>query len=249
MADKLSFYGLYLFNEGEVRLWPYARANAEHTIDVLHRLRAEWPDQPLIPARDENDSPVSSQRCGRLIRSARCRLAGERSMGAAVAVTRSELTPAQLRAAACASEEPAQVRRLLAIALVLEGVPRQQAAAQCGMDRQTLPDWVHRSNEGGVAGLRSRSCPGRAPLLTPEQKAELKALVVAGPDPERDKVVRWRCVDLRAEVVRRFGVEVHQSTISEWLHQLGLTRLQPRPYHPKRDLAAQEAYKKTSPRC
>ena len=90
-------------------------------------------------------------------------------MGAAVAVTRSELTPAQLRAAACASEEPAQVRRLLAIALVLEGVPRQQAAAQCGMDRQTLPDWVHRYNEGGVAGLRSRSCPGRAPLLTPER--------------------------------------------------------------------------------
>ena len=115
------------------------------------------------------------------------------------------------------------------------------------MDRQTLPDWVHRSNEGGVAGLRSRSCPGRAPLLTPEQKAELKALVVAGPDPERDQVVRWRCVDLRAEVVRRFGVEVHQSTISEWLHQLGLTRLQPRPYHPKRDLAAQEAYKKRFP--
>jgi len=33
-------------------------------------------------------------------------------MGAAVAVTRSELTPAQLRAAACASEEPAQIRRL-----------------------------------------------------------------------------------------------------------------------------------------
>src|SRR3712207_8189945 len=79
-------------------------------------------------------------------------------MGAAVAVTRSELTPAQLRSAACASEEPAQVRRLLAIALVLEGMPRQQAAEQCGMDRQTLRDWVHRYNEGGVAGLRSPAC-------------------------------------------------------------------------------------------
>ena len=101
----------------------------------------------------------------------------------------------------------------------------------------------------GVAGLRSRTCPGRAPLLTPQQKAELKALVVAGPDPERDKVVRWRCVDLRAEVARRFGVEVRESTIGEWLHQLGLTRLQPRPHHPKRDLAAQEAYKKPSPSC
>jgi hypothetical protein len=36
-------YGLYLYNEGEVRLWPYACANGEHTIDVLRRLRAEWP--------------------------------------------------------------------------------------------------------------------------------------------------------------------------------------------------------------
>ena len=170
-------------------------------------------------------------------------------MVAAVVVTRSELTPTQLRSAACASDEPAQVRRLLAIALVLEGMPRRQAAEQCGMDRQTLRDWVHRYNEAGVAGLCSRSSPGRAPLLTPEQKAELRALVVAGPDPERDKVVRWRCVDLRAEVARRFGVEVRESTIGDWLHQLGLTRLQPRPYHPKKDAAAQEAYKKTFPHC
>jgi transposase len=169
-------------------------------------------------------------------------------MGAAVAVSRSELTPAQLRSAACASEEPAQVRRLLAIALVLEGMPRRQAAERCGMDRQTLRDWVHRYNEGGVAGLRSRPSPGRAPLLTPEQKAGLRALVVAGPDPERDRVVRWRCVGLRAEVARRFGVEVRESTIGGWLHRLGLTRLRPRPYHPKRDLAAQGAYEKTSPR-
>ena len=82
-------------------------------------------------------------------------------MGVAVVVTRRELTPAQLRAAACAGEEPAQVRRLLAIALVLEGAPRRQAAEQTGMDRQTLRDWVHRYNQAGVAGLRSRTSPGR----------------------------------------------------------------------------------------
>src|SRR3954447_24168033 len=98
-------------------------------------------------------------------------------MGAAVAVTRDEVTPPQLRAAARASEDAAQVRRVLAVALVLEGVSRQQAAEQCGMDRQTLRDWVHRYNESGVAGLQSRPSPGRVPLLTPEQKAELKALV------------------------------------------------------------------------
>ncbi len=35
---------------------------------------------------------------------------------------------------------------LLAIALVLEGWSRQDAAATCAMDGQTLRDWVHRYN-------------------------------------------------------------------------------------------------------
>jgi transposase len=132
----------------------------------------------------------------------------------------------------------------LAIALVLEGYSRTEAAALSGMDRQTLRDWVHRYNDEGIDGLKSRSAPGRAPVLTDEQMAELRALVIQGPDPIAHKVVRWRCVDLRAEVARRFSVEVHESTIGKWLHQLGLTRLQPRPFHPKKDAAAQEAFKK-----
>lgn len=48
LAAKVSFYGLYLYNEGQVRIWPYARANGEHTIDVLRRLRAEIPHGTLI---------------------------------------------------------------------------------------------------------------------------------------------------------------------------------------------------------
>jgi len=36
-----------------------------------------------------------------------------------------------------------QVRRLLAMALVLECRSRREAAEQCGMDRQTLRDWVY----------------------------------------------------------------------------------------------------------
>jgi transposase len=48
LSAKVSFYGLYLYNEGEVRLWPYARANGEHTIEVLRRLRAEVSDRKII---------------------------------------------------------------------------------------------------------------------------------------------------------------------------------------------------------
>lgn len=118
-------------------------------------------------------------------------------MGLAVRVTRDDLTSAELRAASARCLEGAQVCRILALALVLEGRPRSEAAALNGMDRQTLSDWVHRYNAGGIDGLKSRKSPGQDPFLTVAQKAELRALVIAGPDPAVHKVVRWRCADLR----------------------------------------------------
>ena len=168
-------------------------------------------------------------------------------MGRAVRITRDEYTASELRLSSARCTDGAQVRRILALALVLEGWSRSEAAALNGMDRQTLSDWVHRYNAEGIAGLKSRKSPGRQPSLTEVQKAELRALVVRGPDPEIHHVVRWRCADLRAEVARLWSVEVHENTIGVWLGELGLARLQPRPVHPKKDAAAEAAFKKTSP--
>jgi transposase len=168
-------------------------------------------------------------------------------MSRAITITRTEHTAAELREFAANSRDGAQVRRLLALALIVEGRSRTEAAEQTGMDRQTLRDWVHRYNGEGVEGLKSRGGPGQPPALNQQQMAELRALIVKGPDPEKDKVVRWRCCDLRDEVARRFTVDVHERTIGKWLRQLRLTRLQPRPFHPKKDAEAQETFKKTSP--
>jgi transposase len=165
-------------------------------------------------------------------------------MGTALAITRTDHTAAELRGFARRSTDGEQIRRLLALAVVLDGHPRTEAAEQTGMERQTLRDWVHRYNEGGVDALKSRRSPGPTPALTAEQMAELKALVVQGPDPAVDNVVRWRCVDLRQKVADRFNVDVHQSTIGKWLRRFGMTRLQPRPFHPKKDAAAEAAFKK-----
>ena len=77
--------------------------------------------------------------------------------------------------------------------------------------------------------------------------AELRDLTIKGPDPETDKVVRWRCIDLREVVSRRFEVTVSERTIGKWLRKMKPTRLQPRPFHPKSDPAAQGTFIKTSP--
>lgn len=165
----------------------------------------------------------------------------------AVEIAREDLTPAQLRAAAGKTKDGRAARRMLAIALVLEGTDRTTAARTCGMDRQTLRDWVHRYNAEGLAGLVNRRSPGRPTRLSPDQKAELAALVEAGPEPERDGVVRWRRIDLKRRIETMFGVALHERTVGKQLTALGFRRLSVRPQHPKADVAAQEAFKKTSP--
>jgi Winged helix-turn helix/DDE superfamily endonuclease len=89
----------------------------------------------------------------------------------------------------------------------------------------------------------SRKPPGAAAKLTNVQMAELRGLVIAGPDPKIHQVIRWRCLDLRAEITRRFTVTVPERTIGKWLRKLELTLRQPRPCHPKKDPAAQQAFK------
>src|SRR3954449_3431954 len=165
-----------------------------------------------------------------------------------VAVTRRELGAGELRREAGRCRDARAARRMLALALVLEGSPREAAARAAGMDRQTLRDWVHRYNEEGLAGLRDRRRPGPRPRLTPEQEAELETALDRGPDPERDGVVRWRRTDLRALIEARFAVRLHERSVGKVLRRLGFARLSVRPEHPKADEAAQEAFKKASPR-
>ena len=165
----------------------------------------------------------------------------------AVALTRTELGAAELRAAAARSKDAAASRRLLAIALVMEGSSRIEAARSTGMDRQTLRDWVHRYNESGLTGLENRRNPGGPPRkLTAEQEASIAEWVRQGP-PAGRKLVRWRLLDLRDEIAQQFGVQLHERTIGKLMLRLNFSRVSVRPRHPEQDAAAQEAHKKTSP--
>ena len=168
-------------------------------------------------------------------------------MGAAVKITRLDRSAAALRRDASRCGDSRVTCRILAIAHVLDGVSRTEAAEACGMDRQTLRDWIHRYNAAGVAGLADLPRSGRTAALSAEQQAEFRALVLAGPELARDGVVRWRCIDLRSVIAKRFEVTMHERSVGKLLRRLELSRVQPRPYNPKQNLEAQEAFKKTSP--
>src|ERR1700741_3904894 len=117
---------------------------------------------------------------------------------ASVAITRLDLDAAQLRVEARGAADTKMARRILALAMVLDGQPRLLAAKAAGMDRQTLRDWVHRYNADGLS------------RLSDQQMVEFEGWVQAGPDPKEDGVVRWRCADLRDRIKARFAVALHE---------------------------------------
>jgi len=167
-------------------------------------------------------------------------------MSAAIAV-RDDFEAEELRLLAGKVKDANQVRRLLALAAVYEGMDREEAARIGGMDRQTLRDWVHRFNKQGPDGLINAQSPGRPSKLSAEQKEELRQLVEAGPDLEKDGVVRWRCVDLKRVLGERFAVDLSEVSLGRVLKQLGYSHISARPRHPVQDAQAIAAFKKTFP--
>lgn len=167
---------------------------------------------------------------------------------AAVEIVRLDLDATGLRRAAGRSRDAAAARRMLALALVLEGSSRAQAAQAAGMDRQTLRDWVHRYNAEGLAGLSDRQgAVGPKRRLSPEQEAEVAEWVRRGPDLAEHGVVRWRRADLARAIEARFGVVLAERSVGDVLRRLGFRRLVARPRHPGQDVAAQASFSQASP--
>jgi transposase len=143
-------------------------------------------------------------------------------MSAGVRITRTDLTAAELRRAAGRIRDAKSARRMLAVALVLEGVDRKTAAQSCGMDRQT-PAGLGAPLQCRGAG---RACEpaGWSPAAAARRTAG-RARVMGGGRPRPgagssgDGVVRCRRQDLRTRIAERFGVEVHERTVAKYLEQ------------------------------
>ncbi len=165
-------------------------------------------------------------------------------MPAAVKITRTDHSADELRRLAAGSRDAARSRRLLALALVMEGASRGEAARVCGMDRQTLRDWVHRFNAEGPADLVNRRTAGPSCRLSQEQLDQLSGWIEAGPDPAIDGVVRWRCADLAAKIKAAFGVTYTERGVGTLLKRLGFRHISARPKAPSSSPEAQALYKK-----
>src|SRR4029077_4371138 len=126
-------------------------------------------------------------------------------MGQPIAVL-TNFTAAEVRRLARRAKDSDQVRRLLAIASVLDGASRAEAAKVGGMDRQALRGGVIRFNEQGPDDLINVPAPGVPAKLTTEHRAFLARIVDEGPSPPIHGVVRWRACDLNMRPHCAFGI-------------------------------------------
>jgi transposase len=147
----------------------------------------------------------------------------------AVEITPQGLSISQLRAAAARTAGAKQARRILAIAMVLDGHSRRVAAQAGGIERQTLRDWVIRSNADGPTGLADRPRPGRQPRRTEAQRCEVAKGVEDGPDRKTDGVVRWRCADLGDRIAAKFDVQLDERSVGKLLKKLNFRSMSGRP--------------------
>jgi transposase len=151
-------------------------------------------------------------------------------MAAAIGV-RSDYTSTDLRRFTRRCSDADQVRRVLALALILDGGSRGEAARMAGVTLQIVRDWVLRFNADGPKGLATRKAPGPPSILNDEQRALLAQQVESGPIPAAHGVVRWRLVDLAQWVWDEFSLSITRFTLGRELRAMGYRKLTARPRH------------------
>ena len=156
-----------------------------------------------------------------------------------------ELSAAELRRKADYEKKRRPAMRMRAIANALDGYDRDEAARLAGMSDQALRDAIKRYNAEGLDGLYDRPKPGRRRKLDESREGELSQAILDGPDPETDGICAYTLDDLAALVLARWNVSYHPSSMSRVVRRLNFSRQKARPSHPKKDPAAQAAFKKS----
>lgn len=159
---------------------------------------------------------------------------------------RTRFSASELRRLVKKGKDASQARRLLSLASALDEKSRAEAALIGGMERQTLRDWVHRFNAAGPDGLKDNWASGPTPRRSPDQKAELAAIVETGQKRETDGVVRWRRIDLSRVIAERFGIDYCERYVGALLKKIGFSHIPARARRPGQDAEIVAAHKVTS---
>src|SRR5271167_4733061 len=139
---------------------------------------------------------------------------------------------------------PPEQRQRIQMVLLREGGMTQPAITEAmGVSLSTVNRAHMAYDDGGIKALKPKPIGGRKRenMTLAEEKALLARFAKAAGAGELLNIH-----DLKAAYEKAIGHETSNSTVYNLLARHGWRKLMPRPFHPKRDIAAQNAFKKTA---
>lgn len=136
---------------------------------------------------------------------------------------------------------PEQRQRIQMVLLRESGMTQPLIAAAMGVSLSTVNRAHMAYDQGGIKALKPRPSGGRKRenMTLDEEKALLACFAKAAGAGEMLNIH-----DLKAAYEKAIGHETSKSTIYNLMARHGWRKLMPRPFHPRRDITAQNAFKK-----
>lgn len=101
-------------------------------------------------------------------------------------------------------------------------------AAELDVTRGSINRWIQWFEAMGTDGLRTGKAPGNAPKVNQAQRAELAALIEAGPQAAGFTSGLWTGPMIGDLIRKRFGVSLHNHSVPRMLNQMGFSVQRPR---------------------
>jgi transposase len=138
---------------------------------------------------------------------------------------------------------PEQRQRISMVLLRETGMTQPAIAAVMGVSLSTVNRAHMAYDLGGIKALKPKPIGGRKRenMTVAEERALLDRFAKAAGAGEMLNIH-----DLKAAYEKAIGHATSNSTVYNLLGRHGWRKLMPRPFHPRRDLAAQNAFKKTA---
>lgn len=136
--------------------------------------------------------------------------------------------------------------KLSFISMVLNGALPKDIAEYCVHDERAIQKWVKIADEQGFDALKRKKKEGRPPLLNPEQKAEIKAVLEDPNSLEEYGYCVWDGKTLSEFIKKWYDVDISVRNCQYLFHELGQSLKTPQtfPAHPENP-KVREDFKKT----
>lgn len=132
--------------------------------------------------------------------------------------------------------------RYLAVQKFYAGHSRTAIAKQLNASRRLVNEWITMYLSGGFDALALKLATGRPSRLSNEQKMQIKEYVIANAAKENGGRLMGK--DVQKYIQETFSVTYEIRNVYILMKGLGLVWITSRSMHPKRDLEAQEVFKK-----